>query len=351
MRLSLAGLILIFASVGTYLLISSRAASTLTADFNSDGVVNVTDLSVLATNWGRTTATHAQGDANSDGTINIYDLSILASQWGQTNTTPAPDPNWQTSLANAQAGDVIVIPEGTYTLTQGQVQWPGGDLYCNLVIPSGVTLKGSGVGKTILVGGGTTSTNVIGSVSTTNIAISDMTIMVDISRKGSTSQDGIKMENVDGATVSNVELKYLYIASNIIGSRNVTYTNVHAIESQLGIDAINIATYTNTANVLIKDSTATGITNGWGFGTYDDTSQGSDVHVSGVTFQNDTATGNDTTGLFCHLSDGLTIIGGDYSNNTSEGVKLNTCLNYLVSGANATNNPSGNFVYIASTSR
>ncbi|HUD03376.1 MAG TPA: hypothetical protein VMR51_01150, partial [Patescibacteria group bacterium] len=45
---------------------------------------NVTDLSILATNWGRTTATHAQGDANSDGTINIYDLSILASQWGQT---------------------------------------------------------------------------------------------------------------------------------------------------------------------------------------------------------------------------------------------------------------------------
>ncbi|HUD03587.1 MAG TPA: hypothetical protein VMR51_02250, partial [Patescibacteria group bacterium] len=69
-RLLVIGLILIFAAVGSYLFIFSRAATTLTADFNSDSVVNVTDLSILATNWGRTTATHAQGDANSDGTIN-----------------------------------------------------------------------------------------------------------------------------------------------------------------------------------------------------------------------------------------------------------------------------------------
>ena len=88
-KLLLAVLIIIFAAVGSYLFIFSHAATTLTADFNSDSVVNVTDLSILATNWGRTTATHAQGDANSDGTINIYDLSILASQWGQT-ITPTP---------------------------------------------------------------------------------------------------------------------------------------------------------------------------------------------------------------------------------------------------------------------
>ncbi|HUD03629.1 MAG TPA: hypothetical protein VMR51_02460, partial [Patescibacteria group bacterium] len=63
-------IIFVFAAVGSYLFIFSHAATTLTADFNSDSVVNVTDLSILATNWGRTTATHAQGDANSDGTIN-----------------------------------------------------------------------------------------------------------------------------------------------------------------------------------------------------------------------------------------------------------------------------------------
>jgi hypothetical protein len=105
---------------------------------------------------------------------------------------------------------VIVVPEGTFTLTQGQVQYSGSDLYCNLVVPSGVTLKGSGIGKTILVGAGTTSCNVIGSVRTTGIAISEMTVMVDASRRDSTSQDGIKLEDVNGATVTNVEQEPLH---------------------------------------------------------------------------------------------------------------------------------------------
>ena len=85
--------ILLFASIGAYLVFSSRAASNLNADFNSDSTVNVYDLSILATNWGKTSVTHAQGDANNDSTINIYDLSIVASEWGQTitiTTTPIP---------------------------------------------------------------------------------------------------------------------------------------------------------------------------------------------------------------------------------------------------------------------
>ncbi|MEI6237520.1 MAG: dockerin type I domain-containing protein [Candidatus Saccharibacteria bacterium] len=83
--------ILVFASIGYVLLGQSRAATSLSADFNSDSTVNIYDLSILASNWGKTAATKATGDANSDGTVNIYDLSILASQWGQT-ATPTPTP-------------------------------------------------------------------------------------------------------------------------------------------------------------------------------------------------------------------------------------------------------------------
>jgi hypothetical protein len=84
----LAILIIIFAAVGSYLWLFSSASS-LTADFNEDNAVNVTDLSILATNWGRTGMTASTGDTNSDGTVNIYDLSILANNWGKTNATKA----------------------------------------------------------------------------------------------------------------------------------------------------------------------------------------------------------------------------------------------------------------------
>lgn len=52
-------------------------------DVNGDTVINVLDLSVIASNWQRTGATWAQGDLNADGTVNVLDLSILASNWGK----------------------------------------------------------------------------------------------------------------------------------------------------------------------------------------------------------------------------------------------------------------------------
>ncbi|HUD03817.1 MAG TPA: glycosyl hydrolase family 28-related protein, partial [Patescibacteria group bacterium] len=113
------------------------------------GVVNVTDLSVLATNWGRTSATHAQGDANSDGTINIYDLSILASQWGQT-ITPTPTAvnvinygatgNGTTDdtaaigralSAAVSSTKTVYIPAGTYKIS-------------SITVPDGLTITGAG---------------------------------------------------------------------------------------------------------------------------------------------------------------------------------------------------------------
>lgn len=66
---------------GIYLVFRSHAA-TNNADFNSDNIVNITDLSVLASHYNTTGQSHATGDANGDGSVNITDLSILAAQWG-----------------------------------------------------------------------------------------------------------------------------------------------------------------------------------------------------------------------------------------------------------------------------
>ncbi len=70
----------VFGVIGFIALRDSKAA--VSADFNSDGVVNIIDLSILGTNYSKTSVTQSQGDANEDGVVNIIDLSILGSQWG-----------------------------------------------------------------------------------------------------------------------------------------------------------------------------------------------------------------------------------------------------------------------------
>jgi hypothetical protein len=50
----------------------------LMGDLNSDGKVNVLDLSLLLSAWGRAGGT---GDINHDQIVNVVDLSMLLSRW------------------------------------------------------------------------------------------------------------------------------------------------------------------------------------------------------------------------------------------------------------------------------
>jgi Tol biopolymer transport system component len=53
-------------------------------DLDGSGIVNITDLSILLSNWGNPKPNAA--DINLDGKVNITDLSILLSQWGKKPT-------------------------------------------------------------------------------------------------------------------------------------------------------------------------------------------------------------------------------------------------------------------------
>lgn len=79
--------IAIFAGVGGISLWLSYAAPNpaLPGDLNNDNTVNVTDLSILLTNYA---TTNANADINGDGTVSILDLSILLSHYG-SSATPA----------------------------------------------------------------------------------------------------------------------------------------------------------------------------------------------------------------------------------------------------------------------
>ncbi|HEX5395376.1 MAG TPA: choice-of-anchor Q domain-containing protein [Candidatus Saccharimonadales bacterium] len=63
--------------------------SSVTGDINGDGKVDITDLSILLSNY---STTNGSADLNKDGTVNILDLSILLSNYGSSSTTPPPAP-------------------------------------------------------------------------------------------------------------------------------------------------------------------------------------------------------------------------------------------------------------------
>ncbi len=67
-------------------------------DFNLDGIVDTTDLTILATNFGVGT-TWAQGNANCDLVIDTTDLTILATNFGFVASGDVPEPATMSLLA------------------------------------------------------------------------------------------------------------------------------------------------------------------------------------------------------------------------------------------------------------
>jgi hypothetical protein len=53
------------------------------SDLNSDGIVDVIDLSILVSRWG---TSDPDADINSDGTVDALDLSVLVSNWGSVSS-------------------------------------------------------------------------------------------------------------------------------------------------------------------------------------------------------------------------------------------------------------------------
>lgn len=71
-------------------------------DFNFDGVVDVSDLGILATNYGTTSGmTWEKGDASGDCAVDVSDLGILATYYGTSTEVAAsatPEPGTMTLM-------------------------------------------------------------------------------------------------------------------------------------------------------------------------------------------------------------------------------------------------------------
>jgi hypothetical protein len=61
-----------------------RSTSWLDGDFNEDGEVNLTDLTIMGSNYGLSGRTESEGDTNGDGEVNLTDLTIMGGQYGES---------------------------------------------------------------------------------------------------------------------------------------------------------------------------------------------------------------------------------------------------------------------------
>ncbi len=76
----------------------------LGGDCNTTGMVSLADLTILATNYGASSATWKMGDFNNDNVVSLADLTILATNYDQS--TPIPEP---TSMALLGIGAMALL--------------------------------------------------------------------------------------------------------------------------------------------------------------------------------------------------------------------------------------------------
>jgi len=80
-----------------------ESQGTFRGDFNLDGSVDGTDLSIMAGTFGQSVG-YAAGNANGDPTVDGTDLSILSSTFGSVATTSVPEPMTLSLLALGATG-------------------------------------------------------------------------------------------------------------------------------------------------------------------------------------------------------------------------------------------------------
>jgi len=242
--------VILFAAIGTYLVVASQAATVLSADFNGDNTVNIYDLSVMSSNWGKTGTTHTMGDANDDDTINVFDLSILALEWGQTLAPiPIPTPIVTTTYnvkdygalgdgahndvpaikaamtaASAAGGGTVYLPGGTYRLDTGENYDIHSGNSINLLIPSNVTITGAGISLTTVIGN-LTNCSIFGADTKSKITISHMRLTA---ASGKTGIDGAKFSGSDNITIDDIYAQSLYIGVALYSCANSIIKNSYA---------------------------------------------------------------------------------------------------------------------------
>lgn len=128
---------------------TTQASAQEPSDINSDGVVDIFDLSILLSNWN---TSNSLSDLNSDGVVNIFDLSLLLSKWGTIVVAPTKPDATNTGVPSGVTPQAIATkyPDATgqgYTVNaQGRVTiTKDGGVYDGVLFPAGVVIRAKNI--------------------------------------------------------------------------------------------------------------------------------------------------------------------------------------------------------------
>ncbi|NLE36399.1 MAG: cadherin-like domain-containing protein, partial [Pirellulaceae bacterium] len=89
----------------------------IAGDANRNGVVDETDMAILAANWGQTGATWQMGDFDHDGRVGPTDAALLAANWGYSIAETA-----EASTAVPEPGMTAMLLIGLGTIMVGRIR-------------------------------------------------------------------------------------------------------------------------------------------------------------------------------------------------------------------------------------
>jgi hypothetical protein len=130
-QIKMVAFLALFSIIGVFFILRIYAAvapNIANGDLNNDGKVDVSDLSILLSNYG---STNAVADINGDAVVNVIDLSILLSHYGSTTSSAA----WTTVINDN-------FDSGTVPTHWHLYDAPYGSGPHNCAVPSHVTVSG-----------------------------------------------------------------------------------------------------------------------------------------------------------------------------------------------------------------
>ena len=134
-------------------------------------------------------------------------------------------------IASAGTGETVSLPAGTFA-TRG------------IDVPSGVSLKGAGYGKTVLVVQGQDGIRIQGGA---HNEVSDLTVRGAL-------RAGIAVENSSGVTIRRVRVVRNLIGMLATGSKGVRLENIAAGENRTGIVLVGLASSSVVNCSMVKNS-------------------------------------------------------------------------------------------------
>ena len=246
----------------------------------------------------------------------------------------------------AAGGGIVYMPAGTYYVYDGDDSYYGGTarMKLSITLKTGVTLRGDGVGQTIIRSAGWSGVSAIGAMEATDFGVEHLSITFPVANEATTNVDGIKLMQCSGGTLDSLYIENCYLGINYIGCSDIASSSVDCYFCQTPFMVDMQQEFMTSDNLSFTDCTAHSAANGgipYGFAVYSDDGEDS-VRISNVTLTNCSSHENAQGGLYSKWTDRLTVTGCSFVDNTGYGFYVVNTKDYWSAGNTATGNSASN---------